>query len=224
MKTFIAIPSLATVPTKFMMSLACMKRIGDVEVANVEGSLVYHARNKLANQAIQAEADRVLWLDSDMVFGPNLLERMDAAMREDNIDFLTALCFRRKPPYTPCIYDKLEKVNDRVSFTQFLSIPEGRFKVGGCGFAGVLIGTDVLMSVSAKFNGHMFDPIEGMGEDISFCWRARQCGYDIWCDSSITMGHVGEVIVNRGYYEAFNGGIEDVKQSKTGEEDQHDSL
>ena len=90
-----------------------------------------------------------------------------------------------------------------ASYTALLSVPEGRFQVGGCGFAGVLLSTDVLISVSAKFDGRMFDPFEGFGEDVAFCWRARQCGYDIWCDSDIEMGHVGQTVVTRSYYEAF---------------------
>ena len=205
MKTFIAIPCLEQVPALFMQSLAMLRRAGDTEIGIEVGSLVYAARNNLAQAAIKSEADQVLWLDSDMVFTPDLLERMSSVVKENDIDMLTALCFRRKPPYTPTIYDLLE-YNEQISkcsFTQFLSIPEERFKVGGCGFAGVLMGTDVLMSVFSKFNGRAFDPLVGMGEDISFCWRARQCGYEIWCDPEITMGHVGNFVVTRSHFEAF---------------------
>ena len=84
--------------------------------------------------------------------------------------------------------------------------------------------TQVILDVGAKFNGRMFDPLEGFGEDVSFCWRARQCGYDIWCDSDIELGHVGSCVVTRGYFEAFNKGVNDVSESKTGEEDLNDGL
>lgn len=226
MKTFIAVPCLETVPALFTQSLALLKRSGDTMIGFEVGSLVYNARNHLAQQAIQAEADQVLWLDSDMVFRPTLLEEMTKVCQDNDIDFLTGLCFRRKPPYTPTIFDMLEYKNERCSHTQFMSIPEGRFKVGGCGFAGVLLQTDVLMSVAAKFDGRMFDPLPGMGEDLSFCWRARQCGYEIWCDSEIELGHVGNTIVTRGYFEAFQqgGNSNDVSESQTGEEDLDDGL
>ena len=29
------------------------------------------------------------------------------------------------------------------------------------------------------------------GEDLSFCFKARECGYKIWVDDSIWPGHVG---------------------------------
>lgn len=203
MKVFIAVPSMDTLPALFCQSLAMLQRAGDTVVGFEMGSLVYNARNNLARQAIKAEADWVLWLDSDMVFEPNLLQKMLSVCTENNIDFLTALCFRRKPPYTPCLFDRLDRVDNGASYTALMSVPDGRFQVGGCGFAGVLLSTDVLMSVASKFNGRMFDPFEGFGEDVAFCWRARQCGYEIWCDSDIEMGHVGQCIVTRSYFEAY---------------------
>lgn len=224
MKIFIAIPTMESVPVQFLGSMLQLRR-NDLEIKfGIEtGSLVYNARNNLARQAVKAEADWVLWLDSDMVFDPDLLDKMLAVCVENDIDFLTALCFRRKPPYTPCLFERLDVRKDGkgASYTALLSVPEGRFRVEGCGLAGVLMSTDVLISVAAKFNGAMFDPMYGFGEDVAFCWRARQCGYDIWCDSSIEMGHVGQCVVTRGYFEAYNGGLSNgnAVESKISEED-----
>lgn len=204
MKIFIAVPSMDTVPALFCQSLALLQRAGDTVIGFEVGSLVYNARNNLARQAVKSEADWVLWLDSDMVFGPDLLQRMLKVCTENDIDFLTALCFRRKPPYTPTLFDRLEKTDKGASYTALMSVPEGRFQVGGCGFAGVLMSMDVLLSVMAKFNGRMFEPIDGFGEDVAFCWRARQCGYVIWCDSDIELGHVGNFVVTRSIFEAYN--------------------
>lgn len=223
MKVFIAVPSMDTIPALFAQSLALLQRDCEVQIGWEVGSLVYHARNNLARQALKTDADYVLWLDSDMVFAPNTLIRMLKVCNDNDIDFLTAVCFRRKPPYTPCLFDRLEKVEKGASYTALLSVPDGLFQVGGCGFAGVLMRSDVLLSVQSRFEGRMFDPMDGFGEDVSFCWRARQCGYDIWCDSSIEFGHVGNCIVTRGYFEAYNGG-NNVSESKTGEEDLDDGL
>lgn len=214
MKVFIAVPSMDTVPALFCQSLALLQRAGDTMIGFEVGSLVYNARNNLARQAIKAEADWVLWLDSDMVFAPDFLQRMLAVCQENNIDFLTALCFRRKPPYTPTLFDRLEKIEKGASYTALLSVPDGRFQVGGCGFAGVLMSTDVLLSVASKFDGRMFDPINGFGEDVAFCWRARQCGYEIWCDSEIEMGHVGQCVVTRGFFDAYNQQQENLQEKQ----------
>lgn len=209
MKVFIAVPSMDNLPALFCQSLALLQRAGDTLVGFEVGSLVYMARNNLARQAIKAEADWVLWLDSDMVFAPDFLQRMLKVCTENDIDFLTALCFRRKPPYTPTLFDRLERTEKGASYTAIMSVPEGRFQVGGCGMAGVLMSTDVLLSVASKFNGRMFDPIDGFGEDVAFCWRARQCGYDIWCDSEIEMGHVGQCVVTSELFEAYSASHSD---------------
>lgn len=75
MKVFIAVPSLEYVPALFTQSLAMLRRADNTQVGFEVGSLVYVARNNLAEAAIKCEADYVLWLDSDMVFTPDLLER-----------------------------------------------------------------------------------------------------------------------------------------------------
>ena len=36
-----------------------------------------------------------------------------------------------------------------------------------------------------------FTPLPHFGEDLSFCIRARECGYEICCDPTIRIGHVG---------------------------------
>lgn len=224
MKVFVAVPSMDQVPALFCQSLAMLRRDCDTVVGFEVGSLVYAARNNLAKTAIKMDADWVLWLDSDMVFDPDLLQRMLKVCEDNNLDILTAICFRRKPPYTPTIFDRLEVINGKCSFTAFLSVPEGLFEIGGCGMAGCLMRTEVLMDVAAKYGGRPFDPIYGMGEDVAFCWRAKECGYKIFCDSDIEMGHVGTTIVTRAYFEAFNGGKQDAGESETCAQTSNDSI
>lgn len=226
MKIFIAVPCMDQVPALFAQSLALLKRETDCLVGFQIGSLVYDARNKLATAAIKAAADYVMWIDSDMTFEPNTLIRMLKEVQEKKIDFLAGLYFRRKPPYSTVMYDKLDKLPDGsgCTYTLLESIPEGTFEVGGVGLAGVLMSTDVLMSVSAKFGGRMFDPVHGMGEDLAFCWRARQCGYKIFVDSTIEFGHVGSAVITRGYFEAFREGRENAGEGKAGAETEDDGL
>lgn len=201
-KLFIAVPCMDQIPARFAQSLAMLRRDGEAQVGFQIGSLVYSSRNDLAKTAIRIEADEVLWLDSDMVFDPDLLIRMRKIMYENDLDFLTGIYFRRNPPYSTVLFDRLERVDEKCSYSTFESIPDGLFEVGGCGFGGVLMKTDVLMDVAGKF-GRLFDPLPSMGEDISFCWRARQCGYKIFAESSLLMGHVGYNVVTKDYFEAF---------------------
>lgn len=206
MKTLIAIPCMDQVPTLFCQSLALLRNVGECTLAMKSGSLIYTSRNDLATMSIQMDADYVLWLDSDMVFDPDVMERMFKTLKDNDLDILTGLYFRRVPPYTPVLFDKLEiDWNTKVcDFSEFKEIPDKLFEVGGCGFGCVLMKTDVFFDVQSKF-GNMFAPEANNGEDIAFCCRARECGYKIYCDPSIIFGHVRTSVVNEQFFKAFGG-------------------
>ena len=203
MKIMIAVPCMDQVPVQFCQSLAMIEKVGACSLAMKSGSLVYHSRNDLATQALQNDFDFVLWLDSDMTFNPGLLKRMMATLQENDLDMLTALCFRRRPPYSPALFDKLDIRGEECDFTEFEHIPGKLFEVGGCGFACMLMRTDVFLDVQGK-HGNMFAPIGNNGEDVAFCWRARDCGFKIWCDPTIVCGHVAYQIIDDQFYRVFS--------------------
>lgn len=203
MKILIAVPCMDQVPVHFCQSLALLQKPdADCQLVMKSGSLIYTARNEIATHAIQSGADYVFWLDSDMVFRPDILVKMLKTAQENDIDILTGLYFRRVPPYTPVLFDKLDIRRNICSWSEFREIPDGLFEVGGCGFGCILMETSVFMSVQAK-HGNMFAPIANNGEDIAFCWRARDCGYKIMCDPSIICGHVGYSVVDDQFFKAF---------------------
>lgn len=208
MKTMIAIPCMDQVPTQFCMSLAMLQTSGDCKLVMSPGSLIYTSRNNLATQALQEEYDYVFWLDSDMTFAPDTLIRMMDTLQKRDLDFLTGLYFRRVPPFSPVLFDRLEiKMHDVCSWSNFETIPDDIFEIGGCGFGCVLMKTDMFIDVQSQFN-NMFSPIGNNGEDVAFCWRARQCGYKLYCDPSVICGHVGHTVINDQFYRAYknNGG------------------
>lgn len=216
MNILIAVPCMDQVPAAFCQSLATLKKTGNCVLAMQMGSLIYTSRNNLAMKAIQSQADYVFWLDSDMVFEPDILVRMLDVLEKNDLDILTGLYFRRVPPYTPVLFDRLEvKANSICKWSEFEEIPDHLFEVGGCGFGCLLMKTDAFLDVQSKF-GNMFAPIGNTGEDLAFCWRARECGFKIWCDPSIICGHVGYVITDEKFYEGYKEqrkGIEEQKNA-----------
>jgi GT2 family glycosyltransferase len=203
MNILIAVPSMDQVPALFCQSLATLRKVGDCVVAFQIGSLIYDARNKLGKTAIEMGADYVLWLDSDMTFPADTLERMLNTMQEKNLDILTGVYYRRRPPYTPVLFNQLEIIEGVCHNTEFNFIPDDLFEVGGCGFGCVLMKSDVLFSMMAKHHD-LFSPFDRVGEDVAFCLRARECGYKIWADPSIDLGHCSYSVVNKQFYQAFN--------------------
>lgn len=201
-KILIAVPCMDSVPARFAHSLAVLKKVGECAVTFEIGSLIYTSRNNLARRALEWDADYVLWLDSDMVFEPDLLERLMADLEDYDADMVSGLYFRRIIPYTPVLFDRLDISGEITYWTEFKKIPDDVFEVGGCGFGCVLMKTDVIYDVFGKYQ-NCFAPLGNTGEDLAFCWRARECGHRILCDPNVACGHVGSVVISREFYEGY---------------------
>ena len=201
MKTMIAVPCMDQVPVEFCQSLTTLRRVGDCQISFHKGSLIYTARNALLGDAVKADADWMLWLDSDMVFSPSLLEDMFKTAEAGNAEFVTGVYFRRVEPYTPTLFATLEM--DPPSWTNVDEIPDKPFEVAGCGFGAVLLSMQIVWDVFAKFGPNPFTPMAEMGEDLAFCWRARQCGYKIIADPNLLLGHMGHTMITKAHWKAF---------------------
>lgn len=208
MRTFIAIPCMDMVHTAFMKSVIGLDRVGEVRFGIACSSLIYDARNTLAKQAVTEGYDRVLWLDSDMDFDPDLLKRLSEDMDEGR-DLVSGLYFKRKAPVKPVIYKELGYYKSEDEITP-IAVPfedyprDSLFTIAGCGFGGVLCSTELIQKVGDKF-GLPFSPIMGFGEDLSFCSRCTQLGVELWCDSRVKMGHVGLGTITEATYLSMEG-------------------
>ena len=206
-KILIAVPCMDMLPAQFAHSLATLTSYGIEDTAisvwfNL-GSLIYTSRDQIAKKALLDEADLIMWFDSDMVFNSDTLIRMLKLIDEGN-DMVTGIYYRRTPPFSPVAFKTMDLNEDGTAFdwTEFDEIPSEPFEVGACGFGCVLMKTEIFVSVFAKF-GQMFTPIANCGEDIAFCWRARQCGYKILADPSIGLGHVGYTIITKDFFKTY---------------------
>lgn len=208
-KILIAVPCMDQVPAQFASSLATLTKIEACVVAFQIGSLIYTSRENLATEAIKREADYILWLDSDMMFAPDLLQRLMADL--DKLGrgaIVTGLYFRRVAPFTPVLFEQLDVDENGVcTWKDFDELPEEIFEVAGCGFGCVLMPTDVCLDVLASHE-IMFTPINGVGEDLSFCWRARQNGWKFYCDPSVECGHVGHTVIRGSYWKDYRDYLE----------------
>lgn len=198
MRTLIAIPCLDMVHTDFVRALLGMELGGEVQFTFAQSSLVYDGRNKLAGIALDGGFDAVLWLDSDMSFGGDLLKKMLLHF-EAGREMVTGLYFTRKAPITPVIYRKLYFTREDPRFPTPHAEPvekwptDAVFPVYACGFGAVMTSTALIGRVRDRF-GLPFSPQSGWGEDLSFCIRAHEVGATIYCDSSIRLGHVGQYV------------------------------
>jgi len=162
----------------------------DVDLQVQSGTLVYIARNRLARKAIDRGFTHVLWLDSDMTFGPNIVDDLLFCGK----DMVCGAFVSRHPQYRPCVYSDIKDPGNMKPVENFGTEP---FRVDGCGFATVLTSVSLLKAVWDKF-GTCFRPTEDYGEDLAFCDRVKQIGGEIWCDPTVRPGHLAIVPVYPG--------------------------
>lgn len=196
MRTMIAVPCMDMVHTFFFASMLSLRKPEGTEVAIASCSLVYESRHTLAFKAINEGFDRVLWLDSDMSFEPDLLERLSADL-DGGLEFVSGLYFTRKNPVKPCIYEISHPTPDGnggmlPTAKSFSEVPDGLFRIEGCGFGAVMMTTDLIRRCGPL----PFFPEEGFGEDLTFCRKARAAGADLYCDGRIKVDHIGTSIIN----------------------------
>lgn len=201
MKTLIAIPCGDQLEADFVQCLLRLRPVGDVDIRLLKGTLVYDARNQLMEYALKTGGyDYVLWLDSDMTFAPDLMEKLMADI--EGKQMVTGLCFGRRPPFNPCIYKRVTVQQEGVGYMpytdNYFDYPRDQlFEVEGCGFACVLMRTDLLEAMSVY--GIPFFPLAGLGEDLAFCWRAKKLDVRIWCDSRLKIGHIMRLSVDENF-------------------------
>ncbi len=203
MKLLIAIPSLDYMHTEFVKSLtALVCRLKDegikFDVTIQSGTLVYVARDKLAKKAINEGYSHVLWLDADMVFRPDLLE----VLTESGRPFVVGICHSRREPYASCLFKSFLPVE------RFEEYPDEPFKVAGSGLACALTEVKILRDVCFTNSGSCFCPTAKLGEDLAFCMRVKDLGYEIWAEPMARIGHMGHIAVypetHDLYMEAIN--------------------
>lgn len=195
MKLLIAVPTLDTVPVDFLESLSkLIIRLKDdgVDFAlKIEaGTLVYFARESLTRYAIVNRFTHVLWLDSDMVFTDGIADDLQFCGKK----IVTGIAHSRRPPFSSCLFTEIFPGVEKWKGNEYPAAP---FQVAACGMACCLVAVEVLEAVRAKF-GNCFQPMTDpitYGEDVAFCWRAAQCGFEIWADPAVRVGHVGRTVI-----------------------------
>lgn len=204
MKILIGIPCLDMVNTRFMLNLLALQRLPGTKIMVTVTSLTYDSRNQIAKAALEQGYDRVMYIDSDMQFSPDLLLKLNEQL-DSGLDYVSALCFMRMTPTKPCIYKNVTYGKNDFGIYHtcdpILSYPKNQlFEVEASGFGAVMMNTEVIRKVTENY-GMPFSPMMGFGEDISFCWKVGQLGIKMYCDSRIKVGHIGTYVYGEEDYD-----------------------
>jgi hypothetical protein len=183
-----------------------------------EGALIDTARNRIFRKAQKEGADYLLFVDSDMVFPPDSLQKLI----DLNADVATGVYFKRQAPHRPNVYHWTGKTTG--VHKNYVDIPKEPFKVDSTGGGFLLISKRVLDEWTKERyqkHGRPFTRIladdgetgaDHYGEDTSFCLRCKELGYEIWADPTIKLGHKGSVTIGAGHWEQVKQNIRNSDQ------------
>lgn len=141
---------------------------------------IVSSRTWLVLEAIKRGATHILFVDSDMVFPEDTLNRLLAHNKP-----IVGVEYNKREFPLKGVQEALEERSDTAIY-----------KAKHVGTGMLLID----LTVFAKLQGSWFNfgrDSQGalvLGEDVWFCNTARDAGYDVWVDPTIKMGHAGEYI------------------------------
>ena len=189
-----------TLQTQFVdCILDTMRFREDIDIRFGASSLVYDTRNQFIDKAIDGDYDRVMMIDSDMHFDTQSIGYLSQDL-DAGYDFVSALCFKRRPPYSPVVFKtcEMEKTEKGVIIPKnivYADYPKDcLFECAAFGFGMVMMTVKGLKRVVERYGRMLFSPLTCFGEDLSFCIRARTAGERLFCDSRAEIGHVGQYI------------------------------
>ena len=171
---------------------------------NARGKNVFQARNELVRDALAFEdpelgkVTHLLWIDDDMIFRSDAVPKLIA----HDLPIVGGLCFNRHHPYNPVLlYDPPKGCEDAgFLFRYEWPQPPGLLEVDATGAAFLLTKREVFEKIAENLKPDEGPFTQGgWGEDVSFCRRARAAGYKVMVDTSIEIGHVGEVVVAEAF-------------------------
>ena len=196
-RVLIAVPAMDTMPVRTAYDMLTLTRDCPSKFSFIVRASCHDARNMLAAEALDTGADRVLWIDSDMAFKPDLMLRMGEDL-DAGWDMVCGIFFKRQLPAFPVIYKACDSGTGATEVYQ--DYPrDAVFPVEACGFGAVMMNTELLKRVWDAY-GEPFTPMPRLSEDLSFCARARALGARIACDSRIKVGHVGLISYGEDMY------------------------
>ncbi|MGE3341518.1 MAG: hypothetical protein AB7J46_06515 [Candidatus Altimarinota bacterium] len=185
-KITIGLPSYGLMTTECVMALSKMLMTSKLDlhlVFNV-GLYIDYNRNQIVDAALQNGSDYLLFVDSDMAFPVDGLERLLAHQK----DIVGGYYNTRRGNCPVRVWDEDGKLIAPDP------IPEELFQCAVLPTGFMLIRLEALKKLQKPFFQVITHAQGTIGEDVSFCKKAVDAGLEIWCDGSIRVGHVGKMI------------------------------
>lgn len=164
------------------------------------------ARNDAAAQLLASDCDYLLWVDTDMGFEPDALDRLLAVADPETRPVVGGLCFSARQYAhdgmngwltrpTPTLYDWKDNPDGGSGFVQAPTYRVNAItKCAATGSAFVLIHRSVFEKIAEKMGPTWYDRTPApngdlLGEDVSFCVRCALVDVPIHVHTGVRTSH-----------------------------------
>jgi len=163
-------------------------------VIATRGYTVAENRNYCVVQAQRCNADYILFVDDDMTFPQETLD----VLLSHGKDIVGVNSYSRILPLSPTT----GLMNEKGGYKHPDKYPTFEMKIPEMPFKAYFVGTGVCLIKRSVFENikkpwFEFEMSEDgcmtHGEDGLFCDKAREAGYEIWCDPFLEIGHIGTI-------------------------------
>lgn len=149
-------------------------------------SLVQVARRDCVLEAQQAGSSHLCFIDSDMMFPGDLITRL----AERNKPVIGVNAHEKRLPLVSTVKIGVDKPENWKAE----DMPKAPFKCFAVGTGLMLIDMRVFEKMEQPWFAFSHHPDGSLdyGEDVWFCKRVREAGFEVWCDPTIPVGHIGD--------------------------------
>ena len=158
----------------------------------------FRARNAIVEACLKLGVDYLLFLDDDHIFNweetPEHTPYMFLQkLIDDKKDIVGALYYHRTGEYKPVLMEEIEPGKYTFYNDTYIKPHTGPIKVDVQGGGCMLIDMKVFRAMEKPYFVPEQQP-EGVGKsygtDVQLCRRAKEAGFEVWCDTDIVLGHL----------------------------------
>lgn len=172
--------------------------MGQWPLARLEYTRNDIARHQFAEFLLQTDCNYLLMLDSDHTHPPDIMQRLGRwFLAYPEVQVVGGLNYRRGEPYDPCAFVDPGDGHYR----RMAEWGVGAIEVDALGTGSMMIRRDVFERMEKPYFRYDYSNWQGWpGTDMYFSERCRELGITLWCDTTTTSPHVGDLFIDEKTY------------------------
>lgn len=185
----------------------------DLTVCTERGVRTDRNRNTILQSFIELEVDYVLWLDADMIYPMDIIERyLELQDKHKDPAVIGCLYFQRGTPHKPIGY--VDSGDPKKPFRPLMPqlVKRGNiYEVAGLGYGGMFVDMRVYEKLGDKkwtrYGENFYNPQAETGNlthDLVFCRDVREAGMKVFLHGSVRPGHLStKLITEQDFFDNF---------------------